>query len=229
MRTARETPGAHDDTKNTRFCCWAEAVRGGSTCFRRGSLDRNERSSEPCAHRILSMDQLWGEYIPNWIAAVSTALAFIAAGIAAVFAWRSLQRDTSRDERSRALGLSAWWVTGHLLDKEVWGILVSNSASTTFHDVSIRAVGNTHSKANATIDVRTLPPGRYLVQSMPKSADKPWGTKIALTDDVALQPLTNANTRNVQSIEFTDSSALQWRWSPTSGLERRATLGPTRA
>lgn len=175
------------------------------------------------------MDQLWGEYVPNWIAAVSTALALIAAGIAAVFAWRSLQRDASRDERSRALGLSAWWVTGILREKEVWGILISNSASTTFHDVSIRAVGNTHSKAKATIDLRTLPPGRYLVQSMPKTADQPWGAKVALTDDIALQPLTNANSRNVQSIDFTDSSALQWRWSPTSGLERRGTPRSTSA
>jgi hypothetical protein len=166
------------------------------------------------------VDQLWGEYVPNWIAAVSTALAFIAAGIAAMFAWRSLQGESKRDERRQAHGLSAWWVTGHFGERQVWGILISNSASATFHDVSIEAVGNDNPKAGRAIDLRTVPPGRYLVESLSKSSSRAWGSKVPIAHDTTMQPLMDANTRNVRSIDFTDSSGLRWRWTPSTGLQR---------
>ncbi|HWU59188.1 MAG TPA: hypothetical protein VN045_10755 [Microbacteriaceae bacterium] len=167
------------------------------------------------------MDLVWGEYIPNWIAAVSTALALLAAGVAAYFAWRALRAENEREARRNAVGLSAWWVKGDVDGEEVWGIMICNDAVAVFHDIMIQAVGNSHKKAGRTIDFRTLPPGHFFVQSMPYTSDRPWGPKISLKDDAAFVPLTDADSRRVEAIHFTDTAARSWTWSHSNGLTAR--------
>lgn len=169
------------------------------------------------------MDQFWGEYVPNWIAAVSTALAFIAAGTAAYFAWHSLRQDAWREERARALGLEAWWVEGTSGGRRVWGVLVSNATSANFHDVEIEAAGGNNPKAGQPIQMINLPPGRYFVESLPKVSDQPWAHRVSVSDEDRLQPLAQARTRNVRLLKFTDSTGTRWQWELGSGLAR---LGP---
>ncbi len=52
------------------------------------------------------MDQL---FIPAWIEAISTFLAFVAASIAALFAWLHFKNEKVLAEKENADSLSAWW------------------------------------------------------------------------------------------------------------------------
>lgn len=174
------------------------------------------------------MNQFWGEYVPNWISAVSTALAFLAAGIAAYFAWHSLRRESWREERARALGLEAWWVDGELDGRKVWGVLVSNATTASFHEVEIEAVGGDNPKAGRAIRLKSLPPGRYFVESLAKTAEQPWADRILVPDEQFLRPLTQARTRNVRVLRFTDSSGIRWQWELRSGLTRLGRSGGLR-
>lgn len=168
------------------------------------------------------MDSVWGTYVPNWIAAVSTALALIAAGVAVHFAWRSIRGENQRELRQNAQGLASWWVNGRLghdaTGKEVWGVVIRNASMSVFHEVQIDAVGNNHKKAGHPIAFRVLPPGEIFVQSNSYDASAPWGLPVLIPNGSALVPLMRADSRKVARIRFRDMAAHDLTWSPTGGL-----------
>lgn len=163
------------------------------------------------------MDRLWGEYVPNWIAAIGTAGALLAAILAAYFAWRSLRHQQGADRTQRAAGLSAWWVDGLLDGRQVWGVVVSNTSDAVFRNVSISPVVNDIGN-QSRIRFTALPPGRYFVESLAKIEPRVWASEISLRDDQGLRPVTDANKRNIREITYTDPSANRWVWSPDDGL-----------
>jgi hypothetical protein len=163
----------------------------------------------------------WGEYVPNWFSAIFTGLGLIAASGAAFYAWRSIRHEDDREERRAASGLAAWWAHGSLEEREVWGIVVINTATAVFHDVMVTAAGNSNPKAAFPIPFRVLPPGTFFVESLPLGATKPWGTKQVLPAPDVLAPLTDADSRRVRRIEFRDSAGREWTWEPSAGLVRR--------
>ncbi|MGA0569045.1 hypothetical protein ACO2Q7_17075 [Rathayibacter sp. KR2-224] len=166
----------------------------------------------------------WGEYIPNWLSAIFTGLGLIAASGAAFYAWRAITHEDDREERRAAAGLAAWWAHGDLDGKDVWGIVVINTAPAVFHDVQGTAAGNKNPKARYPIEFRVLPPGTFFVESLSIGAAKPWGVKQVLPAPDVLSPLTDADTRRVRRIDFRDSAGHEWTWEPTTGLARRAAM-----
>ena len=109
--------------------------------------------------------------------------------------------------------------------QETWGIIIRNDALAVFHDIRVQAVSNEHKKARRMITVRTLPHGQFFVQSMPYGSDQPWGSTIALANDAKWVPLLDAESRRVEAIDFTDTSAHSWTWSHSRGLIARQASG----
>jgi hypothetical protein len=162
------------------------------------------------------MDQVWGEYVPNWIAALGTAGALIAAILAAYFAWRSWNHQQGADRTQRAIGLSAWWVDGLMEGRQVWGVVVSNTSDAVFRNITISPVINDVDNRSG-IRFTAIPPGRYFIESLVKTEPRVWASEIALRDDQGLRPVTDANRRNIREITYIDPSGNRWRWSPDRG------------
>lgn len=163
------------------------------------------------------MDRLWGEYVPNWIAAIGTAGALFAAILAAYFAWRSLRHQQGADRTQRAAGLSAWWVEGLLEGRQVWGVVISNTSEAVFRDVTISPVLDDVDNRSG-LHFTALPPGRYFVESLTKTEPRVWASETALREHQGLRPVTDAKKRNIREITYTDPSANRWTWSPDRGL-----------
>lgn len=53
------------------------------------------------------MNEVWGVYVPTWITAIATFLAFVAASAAGITAWRSLRADQLRAQSAQARLVSA--------------------------------------------------------------------------------------------------------------------------
>ncbi|WP_345763879.1 hypothetical protein [Diaminobutyricibacter sp. McL0608] len=161
----------------------------------------------------------FGQYLPNWLDLLVTAAGMVAASVAAVFAWRTFKEDRVRDARRAALGVSAAWATAHLddEDREAWGVLVHNAASTAFHDVLITVLGNNHQRGAEPIAFKKLQPGRYFIESHGKTAQRAWGRQTVIAEHERVK-LAESHAKKVQSLEFTDSLGTRWRSSTEGGL-----------
>lgn len=153
------------------------------------------------------MDQVWGIFVPAWIAALSVLLGLVAAPVAAVFAWRALRGALERDERATAYGLSAWWVGGEVDGNDQWGVILSNSSSAVSQDVNVLTRGNKHPFGEKPITIRTAPPGHYFVRSMPRANPYSWGPHASVRDLEQFNPLTATEEWSVSEMTFTDLAA----------------------
>lgn len=168
------------------------------------------------------MGSFWGEYLPNWIAALCSLLA-----VAAVyFAWQSLRSDEHRALRAQAEGLSAWWaIRANPGGKDEWGIQVHNATNTTFHHIKVAAMGGQHPDASNPFLVRVLPPGVCFVKAGRANDSLAW--EIAPIRTAAeVVPVMYSSKHAVKAITFQDASGLHWTWNLEKGL-REATNTPT--
>ena len=156
-----------------------------------------------------------------WVEAIATVLAFIVAGLAALYAWRQLQIDRDRSERVNAGGLSAWWAQA---GGKTWGVVVSNASQTPFHDVNVVCEGN-KAAGSKPIQFLVLPPGTYFVPSNGFSGggatSSGWGAACTYDAIDGLGPVVRSGVHKVCSIEFTDFEGRDWQWTPLAGLAQR--------
>lgn len=127
------------------------------------------------------------------------------------------QRENERDQRILAGSLQAWWVKEETGGGSKWGVLLSNdgAATSVFHDVHLKVDANRYTKK---IDIKTVPPGRYFIQSV--ATDKGWEFPEAVADSSTLRPITQAGRYSVNEIQFTDPLGTRWAWTAGSGLVR---------
>lgn len=160
------------------------------------------------------MGELWGQYVPSWIAAVSSFTAVFAV----LFAWRSLRSEDTRQRRRDAEMLGAWWaVHKHEGEENRWGVVVNNPTNVTFRNVSISATGGKHAGDHSSSPIRALPPGRCFVVANPEHEKFAW-TITPMMPTGEYQPVLYSNRHVVTSIRFTDAAAVDWIWTPEAGL-----------
>lgn len=164
------------------------------------------------------MDTFWTEAAPNWIEALSTAAALLAAIAVAVYGWKQYQMDRGREAKSRAFGLSAWWVTlpSGVDAKKRWGIVVSNTSDAVFYNVNVVARGARNSAEETSFDIRTLPPGRCFVET--SWTGKVWQFARAIGHGEESSPVLGSGSHSIASLTYTDTATRSWKWTPDHGL-----------
>lgn len=185
----------------------------------RGRTDPRGVTAAYSPTKVTPMGSVWGEYLPNWIAAVGTALGFLAAGVAAFLTWRALRQDLDKDRIGSAAGLSAWWVTtiprGD--DPKKWGVLVRNGSSTPYYAVEVYAQGNNHRFGSEPIRLPIVPPGKFFVESAPKKERMAWIIAETSTN-ASFNPILYGTDQRVTSILYSDNRGFHWEWDPDRGI-----------
>lgn len=171
------------------------------------------------------MDTFWSETAPNWIEALSTAAALLAATAVAVYGWKQYQIDRSREAKSRAFGLSAWWVTlpSATDGKKLWGIVVSNTSDAVFYNVNVVARGARNSAEETSFVIRTLPPGRCFVET--NWTGHVWQFPRALGHGEESSPVLGSGSHGIASFTYTDTATRSWTWTPDNGLRETRPAG----
>jgi arabinogalactan oligomer/maltooligosaccharide transport system substrate-binding protein len=167
--------------------------------------------------------------LPDWIAAVSTYAAFLAAGVAVYFAWRAFRIEAKREARweldqrsAQASKVSAWYGTKvsqaplgaselitQLSARTRRGVLLRNASEAPVYDVSVFVIVRDETRLNPedvvwlTKDIGLLPP-----MSEPVFR--------SLEADIQTEFPSDAEPR-VQ-ISFTDAAGVEWIRSPYGQL-----------
>jgi len=175
--------------------------------------------------------------VAAWIEAIATALALIAAGAAAIHAWKLWQHERDQAFRSHASGLSAWWakqnrgvtvqtdagVATKQDDRDRWGIVVVNSSQAPFYNVQVQCDGK-QVAPNRPFQVEVLPPGRYFVHSKSKSSgsdDSGWGHYHLIEPGSSdIFDILQSKAHRVRWLRYTDSAGNRWVWTLADGLRR---------
>lgn len=147
----------------------------------------------------------WLGDIPTWI----TALAVIFA-IAQYRADRDdRQRARDREERAQATGLTAWTVTDATEGARHYGVVLSNTSGSMFHDLRIDAT--LHNEPTRQLHLQVLPPGEYVVEHT-KGNTYEWGFPEPVAScTFALRPYMNSPKYRVRSVVFTDNHRQTWQ------------------
>lgn len=144
----------------------------------------------------------WFGDLPTWV----TAVAVIFTASQYLLDRRRHQAELFRESRVQASQLSAWPVSDRASKPLAYGVLISNSSGSTFHDVLLQVVlfGDTDLPE---ISLKVLPPGDYFVQYSKPTWD------FALSKEEYggfLRPYTQTEKCYVQSMRFVDSHDQAW-------------------
>jgi hypothetical protein len=151
---------------------------------------------------------------PQWAGDLPTWITTIAIGLAAfqLFAERKKRAaEETRESKAQASELTAWAVSDP--DPRVYGVVVSNTSRSTFHDVEISA--KIHDRVTSRpIRLTVLPPGTFFVQfnGDAKLADSYiWAFPIDSDSyDGWLRPYMNSPKYQVTGMTFKDNLKQSW-------------------
>lgn len=145
----------------------------------------------------------WLGDIPTWI----TALAVVFA-IAQYRADRDdRRRAREREERAQATGLTVWPVTDPTEGDRHYGLVLSNTSGSMFHDLRIETT--MHDKPAPSLRLRVLPPGEYVAVY---TNEYQWKYPEPVADcTFPLRPYMNSPKYRVRSVVFTDNHQQPWR------------------
>lgn len=153
--------------------------------------------------------------VPTWLGDLPTWITTLAIAIAAaqfVFERRRRRAEENRESKAQASELIAWTVTD-VKPPRVYGVVVSNSSRSAFHDVTItlRLHG---SETERPIQLDILPPGTYFVRHNGHGATHTWDFAVDASSYAGwLRPYMKSDKYRVTSIEFSDNLEQQWRAS----------------
>lgn len=167
------------------------------------------------------MDEFWGVAVPNWITAIATVIALLAAGFGARAAWRSLQSQLERDREDRrnvvagrAKTVTAQWVRrwrrgegeNDLLE---WGMLLRNHGTTPAFDVQVEATAM--GKICTLPSVDPLQPGELFIRKDSKSPDTTYSV-MRMGADVTQVEVVFKRDWLVHGVRFVlDGDTVSWR------------------
>ena len=147
----------------------------------------------------------------EWLGDVPTWITTIAVIIAAVQYFGERKRraaEGQREARAQATHLTAWTVTD-VAGSRSYGVRVSNTSGSTFHDFRLDAT--IHGESPRSIELAIVPPGDYYVAYN--------GLDAEFTRDFArevgeyggwLRPYMKSDKYRVNRIQFTDNLGQQW-------------------
>ena len=161
------------------------------------------------------MDQsIWGD-VPTWI----TAGAVVLAALQYLSDRNKRQAEANREAKAQASQLGAWVVTDPSLSPRTCGVVISNTSSSTFHNVELD-VKIFDAPTFAPLKLDLLPPGRFYVQYTP-SEKFPWKFATDCSEyDGELRPYMNSDGYLVQQIRFADNLNQKWSTDAHSVLQR---------
>lgn len=165
------------------------------------------------------MDTGWLGDLPTWITTLAIAVA------AAQFSVESKRRksEENREAKAQAAQLAAWAVTDVESEPRVFGVVVSNSSLSTFHDVKI-AVQLHNAAVKRDIELDILPPGDYFLKFNGAEAKFVWDFAIALGGyGGELRPYMKSEGYSVRSMSFADSLDQAWIANEHAVLTRQLT------
>ncbi|MGD8195298.1 hypothetical protein ACEXQB_012545 [Herbiconiux sp. P18] len=122
---------------------------------------------------------------------------------------RRRRQEAEREARQQATNLTAWTVTdaGELRH---YGVRLSNTSGSTFHDVHIETVMH-GSPVRGPIRLLIVPPGDYYIGLAEKNAPYPWQFARAVEEhDGALRPYMQTDQYRVTSMRFSDNLNQTW-------------------
>ncbi|KGJ75409.1 hypothetical protein GY21_09815 [Cryobacterium roopkundense] len=148
---------------------------------------------------------LWAGDLPTWITTAAIGLA----AVQLLLDRRKRAAEQVRESKAQASGLTAWTVSNPDATPRVYGVMVSNTSGSMFHDVAISAV--MHEKpVDRPIALTVLPPGEYFVAS-PGTSNFTWDFPVAVkSDDKSLRPYMNTSKYQVTGMTFTDNLNQSW-------------------
>lgn len=155
----------------------------------------------------------WMGDLPTWITTAAVVLA-----VAQFLADRRRRRAIEdRERKEQARQLTAWVVTDPREDARQYGVVLSNTSGSTFHDIACRITihGET---VDTDLSLLTLPPGTYFVAYAPHSTYRWAFADLASDHDGSLRPYMKTAKYQIESITFSDN--LENRWS----IDNRAVL-----
>ncbi|WP_456286988.1 hypothetical protein M1D46_06835 [Microbacterium sp. JZ70] len=95
-------------------------------------------------------------------------------------------------------------------DPRVYGVVVSNTSGSTFHDIVIDVTMHGE-RVEHPIEMNVLPPGEYFVMLNPKGSPFAWDfAKHTSEYDGNLRPYTKSDRYRVLGYAFSDNRMQRW-------------------
>lgn len=149
----------------------------------------------------------------DWISAIASLIATVTVVIAVseYFAGRERRRrDSDRERREQARQLTAWAATIPVEGARRYGVVLSNTSGSTFHDVEAEVVlfGESTSRP---IRLSIIPPGRYWVEYTPShSSGWEFPVERSVIED-EIRPYMMTDKYRVHRVTFTDNMGQRWQ------------------
>jgi hypothetical protein len=125
------------------------------------------------------------------------------------------------ETKAHATHLTAWAVTDREAEPRVYGVVVSNTSGSTFHDVSIEARMHKE-QTGRPIEVAILPPGTYFVQHNRSPTKYTWSFAVDVAAyDGVLRPYMKSQDYLVTEVTFADNLNQRWSTNQHAVLVRR--------
>lgn len=146
---------------------------------------------------------LWAGDLPTWITTVAIGLA----AVQLLSEHRKRAAEAARESKAQASELTAWTVSDPDATPKVYGVMVSNSSLSMFHDVKISAV--MHEKSiDRPISLTVLPSGDYFV-ALPSGGNYSWSFPFAMVPGT-MRPYMNTSKYKVTGMTFKDNLDQAW-------------------
>lgn len=156
---------------------------------------------------------------PEWLAALTSVGALVAAIFAGLAAWRVARIEQQRDRRAQALAISAW-ATQRMVDgRPTVGIHLLNTSAAPVTEVAV-CFTDADGSPYTPLRLRILPPGAYFVQQKRSSPYK-WGFPEPAND--ALVAIMKSGTWRVDSLAFSDQGHVAWLRAASGTLREAPT------
>lgn len=157
----------------------------------------------------------WLGDLPTWITTLAVA---VAVGQFMIDRERRA-REAEREVRAQATQLTSWTVTDAGSDPRAFGVVLSNTSGSTFHDVVVRV--RIHAEEQPTIKLLILPPGTYFVRLNRPGEKFPWVFAVERAEHPGhLRPYMRSEEYQVIALDFSDNLGQRWT------TDHRARLRP---
>lgn len=117
----------------------------------------------------------WLGDIPTWIACI----AIVFAGFQFMIDRERRREELHRARREQARQLTSWTVSNPEQGQRAYGLVLSNTSGSTFHEVSVEAT--LHGSRTKPLTLTILPPGEFFIQHAPNQRYE-WEFAVAVAD-----------------------------------------------
>lgn len=155
--------------------------------------------------------------LPEWITAIATCVATIAASLAGVVAYRAYTREVLRESSADAAGFHAWFAWDTSADRRGQCLVLVNVSNAPVYDVALRGVLNDVGVAlpREGKTWQVIPPGSYVVRP---DETYGWSLPDPVATTVGYRPYTRSAKHRVSGLEFRDAAGRLWVRNETGAL-----------